>query len=132
VRTASGSFEVLLDQRETSQAEGAGAVARLAIDKTYSGDLVGRGRGQMLSCRTETESSAGYVAIELVEAILEGRTGTFVIQHSGRIDRGAPTLNIDVIPDSGSGELIGLTGTMTIEVDDGGNHNYVLSYEISD
>lgn len=126
---ASGRFDVTLTPQATEAGGGGEAVGRLLIDKRYRGDLEGTGNGQMLGTRTGTEGSAVYVAIELVTAKLNGRSGTFVLHHRGIMTRGAPNLAISVVPDSGTGDLVGLTGTMTIDVTDG-KHSYGFEYKI--
>lgn len=128
-RIAKGSFQVKLAALEfEGQAEGS-MLGRMGIDKAISGDLLAITQGQMLSAMTATQGSAGYVAIERVEGHLQGREGSFVLQHSGRMDRGAQSQTITVVPDSGTGALTGLTGEFRIlRVD--GKHNYEFSYEL--
>ena len=104
-------------------------LSRMSIDKQISGDLVATTAGQMLSAMTETKGSAGYVAIERVEGSLEGRKGSFVLQHSGTMTRGAPGLSVTVVPDSGTGELVGLTGTFSITITEG-RHLYEFAYSL--
>jgi hypothetical protein len=106
------------------------AVGRMLLDKTYQGDLAGTATGEMLAVRTAQKDSAGYVAIERVTATLAGRSGTFALQHWGMMTRGAPDLRISVIPDSGTGGLAGLTGTMTIDIQPGGKHFYEFTYTL--
>src|SRR5829696_470490 len=101
----------------------------MMIDKQFHGDLEGASRGQMLSAGTNVGGSAGYVAIEHVTGTLHGREGTFVLQHTGTMARGAPSLSITVVPDSGTGALTGLTGTMAI-VMTGGTHGYEFDYAL--
>jgi hypothetical protein len=127
---ASGEFEAkLLPVGDGDTAEGT-SIGRLALDKTFSGDLVATSRGEMLSARSlEHPNSAGYVAIERVTGVLAGRQGSFVLQHTGTMDRGTPSLTISVVPDSGSGGLAGLRGTLAIEID-GGKHSYTFDYEL--
>ncbi len=84
----------------------------------------------MLAVRTAVAGSAGYVAIERVTGTLAGRTGTFALQHWGMMDKGAPDLKISVIPDSGTGDLAGLAGTMTIDIQPGGKHFYAFTYTL--
>ena len=103
--------------------------ARLTIAKQFHGDLEGTSRGQMLTAMTALEGSAGYVAIERVRGTLQGRTGTFVLQHSGTLDRGASRLTITVVPDSGTEELAGLAGQMAIVIEDG-KHSYDFQYSL--
>jgi len=104
-------------------------LGRMSLDKTFHGDLEGSSRGEMLTAMTRVEGSAGYVAIERVSATLHGRTGTFVLQHSGTMTRGAPQLSITVVPDSATGELTGLAGAMSIGRADG-KHSYELTYTL--
>ena len=99
-------------------------MGRLLLAKTFVGDLAGTSTAQMLAVRTATEGSAGYVALENVTGTLAGRTGSFVLQHSG-----AMSLSCTVIPDSGTGDLVGLSGTMTIEQDASG-HRYTFNYTL--
>ncbi|HEU0297950.1 MAG TPA: DUF3224 domain-containing protein [Longimicrobium sp.] len=121
---ASGTFEVKLTPLDSE-----GVPARMSIDKQFHGDIQGASKGQMLAAMTGVEGSAGYVAMELVTGTLAGRSGTFVLQHSGTMNRGAPSLTITVVPDSGTGELAGLEGTMTIEIVNG-QHSYELEYTL--
>ncbi len=104
-------------------------LGRMSIDKTFHGDLDASTRGQMLSAMTATKGSAGYVAIELVTGTLAGKTGTFLLQHHGLMNRGVPTISVTVIPDSGTGELVGLSGTLAIIMADG-KHGYDFEYSI--
>jgi len=106
-------------------------LGRLTIDKQFRGDLTGVSKGQMLSAGTPVKGSAGYVAMELVTGTLAGRSGTFVFQHSGTMSRGAASLSLTVVPDSGSGELTGLAGAMVIDIANG-KHSYVFEYALPD
>jgi hypothetical protein len=112
-------------------AAGDPALGRLLIEKQFHGDLEATSRGQMLSAATPVKGSAGYVALERVSGMLHGRTGTFVLQHSGTMDRGAPQLIITVVPDSGTGELTGIAGRMAIVIADG-KHAYELEYTLAE
>lgn len=129
---AEGTFEVKLQPLD-SYAQGGGGVSfsRLSIDKSFSGDLKGTSQGEMLSVLTDVKGSAGYVAIEQVSGVLHGRFGTFALQHFGIIDRGESRLILEVVPESGSGELSSLTGTMTID-QTGGQHKYRFDYSLED
>jgi hypothetical protein len=122
---ATGTFEVQL----TPQAgdDGDGAISRFSIKKQFTGDLEGTSNGQMLAAATDVEGSAGAVAIERVTGTLNGKSGTFVLQHSGTMNRGIPQLTITVVPDSGTEELAGISGSMTINIVDG-KHFYELDY----
>ena len=105
------------------------SLGRMSIDKRFRGDLEGTSKGEMLSAGTPVKGSAGYVAIERVSGMLHGRRGSFVLQHSGTMTRGAPRLTVTVVPDSGTGQLAGLAGTMAIEVADG-RHSYDFEYTL--
>ena len=104
-------------------------LARMTIDKTFTGGLEATSRGQMLSARSAVPDSAGYVAIERVDGMLDGKKGSFVLQHSATMDRGVPTQTITVAPDSGTDELEGLTGALTVIIADG-KHSYDLAYSL--
>jgi maltooligosyltrehalose synthase len=124
---ATGTFQVKLDpQAVTFEASGLG---RLSIDKQFQGDLQAASKGEMLAHRTAVQGSAGYVAMERVEGTLHGRAGTFVLQHSGTMNRGVQQLALTVVPDSATGELEGLSGSMKIIIDDG-RHSYEFEYEL--
>ena len=105
-------------------------LGRITIAKTFEGDLTGTGSVTMLSAITGVKGSAGYVAIERVDGTLHGRTGSFVLQHSGTMTRGAAVLSVTVVPDSGTGALEGISGQMSIDTS-GGGHRYTFDYEIS-
>ncbi len=123
---ATGPFDVKLTPQDDKLDP---TLARLIIDKQFHGDLEATSKGTMLSAGTAVKGSAGYVAIELVTGTLHGRTGTFVLQHSATMNRGIPSLSITVVPDSGTGQLTGLTGTMNIIIAEG-KHSYDFSYTL--
>jgi hypothetical protein len=124
---ATGPFDVkLAPQGEDDKTEGS-TLARYSLDKQYHGDLDAGAKGTMLTAGTDVKGSAGYVAIERVTGTLNGRTGSFVLQHSGTLTRGAPVQNITVVPDSGTGQLTGLTGKLTVIIDSG-KHSYAFDY----
>jgi hypothetical protein len=126
---ARGRFEVKLTPQPSDRQPEDGALGRMWLDKEFHGDLEATSRGQMLTAMTDVKGSAGYVAIERVRGTLRGRTGSFVLQHTGTMTRGAPSLTITVVPDSGTGELAGLNGQMTIIITDG-MHSYELEYAL--
>ena len=101
----------------------------MTIDKQFHGDLEATSKGEMLSAVGAVKGSAGYVAIEKVTGKLRGRSGSFVLQHTGTMTRGAPQLSITVVPDSGTGDLVGLTGQMTIHIE-AGKHSYEFEYTL--
>lgn len=128
---ARGPFEVKLTPQPLVGAGAEAALGMLSIDKQFSGDLEATSQGAMLSTGTAVEGSAGYVAIERVGGKLHGRSGTFVLQHSGLMARGVGQLTITVVPDSGTGELAGLAGTMAITIADG-KHTYDFEYTLAE
>jgi len=129
---ATGTFEVkVIPQVAPADADtGFEAVGRMLLDKQFDGDLEATSKGQMLAAATAVKGSAGYVAMEQVDGTLHGRTGTFVLQHSGTMNRGEPQLSVTVVPDSGTGRLVGLTGRMDIIIE-GGKHSYEFEYALN-
>lgn len=123
---AKGTFEVELKPLPEENA----VINRMSIDKEFYGDLVGTSVGQMLMVRTSVEGSAGYVAMERVRGTISGRSGSFALQHNGIMDRGNPQLSVIVVPDSGTDELEGLSGEMSINVEEG-KHFYEFTYSFS-
>lgn len=126
---AKGPFDVKLNPQPQADQVGDATVGRLSVDKQFHGDLEAASKGQMLTASTDVKNSAGYVAIERVTGALHGRTGTFALQHSGTMTRGAPQQAVTVVPDSGTGQLKGLAGRMTIIITDG-KHSYDFEYEL--
>jgi hypothetical protein len=122
---AIGTFDVKLTPQDDKFEDT--LLGRMTLDKQFHGDLEASSKGQMLSVMTATKGSAGYVAIEKVSGTLHGRKGSFVLQHSGTMTRGAPNLSVAVVPDSGTEELADLTGEMTIKIEDG-KHFYEFRY----
>ncbi|MBS2027819.1 MAG: DUF3224 domain-containing protein [Deltaproteobacteria bacterium] len=121
-----GPFDVEL--KPIGEEEEWGGFGRLGLDKRFHGPLEGTSRGQMIAARTEIENSAAYVAVERVTATLQGRAGTFVLVHQGLMDRGRDSLRVIVVPDSGTGALAGISGTMNIVIEPDGSHFYELDY----
>jgi hypothetical protein len=126
---ASGTFEVKMSPQAPDEGQSGVGIGRMLIDKRFEGDLEGASKGQMLAAMTGVAGSAGYVAMEQVTGTLAGRSGTFVLQHTGTMTRGTPALTVSVVPDSGTGELEGLTGTMQIIIEEG-RHSYVFEYTL--
>jgi Protein of unknown function (DUF3224) len=125
---ATGSFTIKMTPQTWNESDQ--TLGRFLLDKQYTGDLEATSQGQMLSAGTAEKGSAGYVAIEKVTGKLHGRTGTFVLQHNGMMNRGNPELTITVVTDSGTGELTGLGGTMTIGNTDG-QKTYDLAFSLA-
>ena len=126
---ARGIFEVKVVPLPADEGTDTGGFGRLSIDKTLSGDLAGTSKGQMVGAFTAVEGSAGYVALERVTGTLNGRKGSFILQHSGSMSRGTQTIIVTVVPDSGTEELTGLAGTMQIIIE-GKKHSYVFDYTL--
>jgi hypothetical protein len=127
---AAGTFDVKINPLIPYNASADAKLARMSIDKQFHGDLEASSQGEMLSAGTDTKGSAGYVAIERVTGALDGRSGGFVLQHNATMTRGTPYLNIVVVPDSGTGDLVGISGTMHINIDKG-KHSYEFEYGFS-
>jgi len=126
----SGQFAVKMEPLASSfQGQDGVQIARMALDKHFSGELEAHSVGEMLSAVTSTEGSAGYVAIEQVTGTLAGRQGSFVLQHLGTMNQGKPELTLVVVPDSGSDELKGLSGQMDIRIEEG-QHYYDFEFEL--
>jgi len=126
---AAGPFVVKLTPQPAE--DEAPTLVRMTINKQFHGELEAVSRGEMLSASASDKRSGGYVAIEIVDGTLGGRQGTFVLQHSGTMDQGQAQLSVTVVPDSGTGELRGLSGSMKIRIESGGNHFYDFDYQIA-
>ena len=129
MKHAQGEFDVKVTPLLLAGPAEDPTLGRLSIEKEFRGDLVGSGSGQMLTAMTEVEGSAAYVAIERVSGILEGREGTFALQHRGTMARGAQELLVSVVPDSGTGKLSGISGTLHIIIEDK-KHRYDFEYSV--
>jgi hypothetical protein len=130
-RLATGAFEVKLNPLPVYDGADGSPLGHLSIDKQFHGELDATSKGEMLSAGTSVKGSAGYVAIERVTGTLHGRRGSFVLQHSGTMTRGAAQLTVSVVPDSGTEELVGLAGTMAIIIAADGKHSYEFSYSLT-
>jgi hypothetical protein len=128
MKHATGEFDVTLSQQADEEPF---AMGRMTIDKTFRGDLTGTSKGQMLSFLNEARDSGGYVAIERVTGTLAGKKGSFALQHSSTMERGAQHQSVMVVPGSGTGELSGLIGSMVIEIKDR-KHLYDFTYALGD
>jgi hypothetical protein len=126
--TARGPFEVKLTPQPADEREAAAFLGRLNIDKIFHGTLEATSAGQMIAARGEKPESAGYVAMERVSGTLDGRSGSFILQHSGHSSPAGQSLSVNVVADSGTGDLTGLSGTMQIVIEPGGKHFYVFDY----
>lgn len=128
---ATGEFVVEL-KPVAPYAQGVGGVqiGRMSLEKQFSGDLTATSKGEMLSAMTAAPGSAGYVVIEQVQGTLAGKVGSFVLQHFGIMDKGNARLILEVVPDSGSADLSGLSGNMAIIIEDG-KHLYEFEYDLA-
>lgn len=127
--TIRGTFDIEAQFQPPYDTRPGAKLGRSSFEKRFHGPLEAESHVEMLGALTDVEDSAGYVALERVEGALEGRRGSFVLQHSATLDRGASSQSITVVPDSATGELVGLRGSMTIEVVDG-LHHYALEYSL--
>jgi len=129
---AVGTFEVTMNAEPPYDLNDGASIGRVSIKKQFSGDLHASSTVEMIGARSVlVKDSAGYVAIERVTGSLHGKSGSFVLQHSGTMTRGKGELHVSVVPDSATGELKGLSGRMTIEISDG-NHSYAFEYTLGD
>ena len=126
---SSGTFEVKLTHQDDKSVDA--TMGRMTIDKQFHGDLEAISNGQMLTAGTAVNGSAGYIAVERVSGKLHGLNGSFTLQHNATMTRGEPQLTITVVPDSGTEQLAGLAGKMTIKIADG-KHSYDFEYTLSE
>jgi hypothetical protein len=126
--TARGTFDVKVAPQPQDDSAG-GPFGRYFLDKQFHGDLQAASRGQMLASGTGAEQSGAYVALEIVTGTLEGKRGSFVLQHKGTMHKGATTLDVTVVPGSGTGELAGIGGAMTMVIE-GRQHSYEFTYTL--
>lgn len=128
---AKGSFEVKMTPKPWSDTSDEHGFGRFMLDKQYHGDLEAAGVGQMLTAGNGAPGSSGaYVALEKITGSVDGRKGAFVVYHLGIMNRGVPELKLAIVPESGSGELQGIGGTITIAVADG-KHSYDFAYTLA-
>jgi len=124
-----GPFDVKVIPQPPEEAAAGAVIGRMLLDKQFHGALEATSKGQMLAVMTSVKDSAGYVALEHVVGTLEGKRGTFALQHSGTMNRGKQSLDLTVVPDSGTGDLTGLSGKMAIVVT-GSKHEYDFEYTL--
>ena len=127
--TARGTFDVTIEAEPPFFERDGVKLNRNLVRKEYSGDLVGKAEAQMVAAHTATPGSAGYVAIEHFTGSVGGKSGSFLLQHHGLMDRGEAALTVTIVPDSGTGELAGISGTLEID-NAAGKHSCVLQYEL--
>jgi hypothetical protein len=128
-RHAEGSFDVKTTPIPADDATKDTPIGHFALDKHFHGDLEGSSKGEMLSAGDPSKGSAGYVAIEHITGTLNGHTGSFALQHNGSMDQGTFLLEITVVPGSGTGDLVGIGGTMKIIIA-AGKHSYTFDYTL--
>ena len=129
MRHASGTFDVKTTPLAPDEAITGTAIGRYALDKQFDGDLEGTSKGEMLGAGDPSKGTAGYVALEHFIGTLEGHKGSFALQHTGTVDHGKFQLSVSVVPGSGTAELAGIAGTMTI-TNVSGKHSYELEYTL--
>ncbi|HEX7917027.1 DUF3224 domain-containing protein [Rudaea sp.] len=127
---AKGAFDVKLQPLEAYNKNADAGLGRMSIDKQFHGELDATSQGEMLHAGS-AKGSGGYVAVERVTGTLGGKRGSFALQHNATMTNGAPYLNIIVVPGSGTGELVGLDGTMKIIIEAGGKHFYEFDYTLA-
>ena len=128
---ASGPFEVKITPQTLAEAAADSGLGRMSLAKQFHGELVATSQGEMLTAMSSSvQGSGAYVAVERVTGTLGGRSGSFALHHTGLMNRGVPQLTIAVVPDSGSGELAGITGKLNIRIEAGGKHFYDFEYEL--
>jgi hypothetical protein len=128
-RHAAGPFDVKITPETLAGKSVEATLGRMSIDKQYHGDLEATGKGEMLTVSTDVKGSGVYVAVERVTGTLQGHKGSFSLHHTGIMTRGNPELKITVVPDSGTDQLVGITGTMSIKIDNG-KHSYGFDYTL--
>ncbi|WP_242428349.1 DUF3224 domain-containing protein [Janthinobacterium lividum] len=128
---ATGSFSISMTPATAPQRAGRTTLGRVLLDKVYAGDLVATAKGEMLNAVTDTQGAAGYVAMEAITGVLQGRQGSFVAQHAGTMAEGRQALSIVIVPHSGTGQLTGISGTLAIRIENG-QHFYDMDYSLQD
>jgi len=126
---ATGAFDVKLLPLTLSEQSADPKLGRMSIEKQYHGELEATAKGEMLTAQSEVKDSGVYVAVERVTGILNGKKGSFAMHHTGVMNRSKPELKITVVPDSGTDDLKGLTGTMSIRIESG-KHFYDFEYSL--
>ena len=127
---AIGTFDVKVTPVATDTAGEGSPLGRFSLEKQWHGDVEGTSHGEMLTAGSSVKNSAGYVAVERFTGTVNGRRGTFALQHTGTMTRGVGQLTITIVPDSGTGELAGISGSLGITIADG-KHSYDLEYSIA-
>lgn len=126
---ATGTFSISMTPSAAPQRAGRTTLGKVLLDKVYAGDLVATAKGEMLNAVTDTHGAAGYVAMEAITGVLQGREGSFVAQHAGTMADGQQQLSIEIVPHSGTGQLTGISGTLAIRIVNG-QHFYDIDYSL--
>jgi hypothetical protein len=128
---ATGPFDVKITPQSMAEAGADSGLGRMALNKQFHGELEATSVGEMLTAMSSSvQGSGAYVAVERVTGTLGGRSGSFALHHTGVMNRGVPQLTISVVPDSGTADLVGLTGKVNIRIEPGGKHFYDFEYEL--
>jgi hypothetical protein len=128
VHHAGGPFEVKVTPLNDKSDDP--TLGRMQLDKQYHGDMEATAKGQMLTAGPVQKGAGGYVAMEKVTGTLQGRSGSFALQHSGTMKGATRELTITIVPESGTGQLEGISGQMTIKIAPDGKHSYELDYTL--
>ena len=128
--TARGTMDVNMEAEPPFLEQEGISLNHNVVSKSFHGDMTGASEAHMIAAYTGTPGSAGYVAIEHFTGSVGGRSGSFVMQHSGVMNRGDARLTVTIVPDSGSGGLTGITGTLDIDNEEG-QHTYALNYDLA-
>jgi hypothetical protein len=115
-RHAEGTFDVKTTPLPADDATMGTLIGRYSLVKQFHGDLDATSKGEMLSAGEPSSGNAGYVAIEQVTGTLHGHTGSFALQHIGVMEGGGYKLSVAVVPGSGTAQLSGIAGTLTITI----------------
>lgn len=126
---AIGTFEVKVIPVSPPGAGADASISQMSLDKQFHGALDATSKGTMLAAGNPAKGAGGYVAMEKVSGTLDGRRGSFVLQHTGTMKGGAAEMSVTVVPDSGTDELTGIEGKMTIQIA-GGKHSYDFEYTL--
>lgn len=126
---AAGTFEIESWDEQPYEEQDGTRLTRTRLTKTFSGDVEGESAAELLMAYGSEEGSAAYVGLERVTGSVHGRSGSFVLRHSAVMERGEGSSSLDVVPDSGTGELRGLRGEASISVEPGGGHSFTLEYD---
>jgi hypothetical protein len=128
--TVQGTFDIERWDDETYLDADGIQLGAVAVTKAFHGGLDGTSTARLLTAGGPVPTSAAYVAIERFVGSLDGVAGSFVLQHSAVMTGGSGDMSVRIVPDSGTGKLTGITGTLRIDRHADGTHSYQLDYEV--